>query len=155
MLTIYVASDHAGFSLKEKINCLMNNDGYLVHDLGPGRIDSEDDFPDYAKTVCQKVVSSNNSIGILICGTGQGMAIAANKIKGVRATVCWNEKTARQAREHLNSNILCLGASYLNVHETKKIIETFLETSFSEQEKYSRRIEKITGLETTYLVELR
>jgi ribose 5-phosphate isomerase B len=147
MFTVYIGSDHTGFILKEGIEEYLKEAGYFIRDLGPYQLDSEDDFPDYAKEVCKRVAKDDSGIAILICGTGQGMAIAANKINGVRAAVCWNKEIARQAREHLDTNVLCLGADYLDIGKAKGIIEIFLRTKLSERERYSRRIEKITGLE--------
>ena len=144
---VYIGSDHAGLTLKEETGQYLRKAGYLVPDLGPCQFDPGDDFPDYAKKVCERVVKGNNKIGILICGTGQGMAIAANKIDGVRAAVCWNKKMARQARQHLDANVLCLGANYLDARKAKGIIEAFLKTKSSKEEKYSRRIKKIRELE--------
>jgi len=145
---IYLASDHAGFELKEKIKNFLNSLGGKFQDLGPDHFDPEDDFPDYSVAVARKVASEDAS-GILICGTGQGTALAANKIKGIRAYTAWDDFTARHARENGNANILTLGARTIDEKTAKNLIKIFLETPFSNKEKYIRRIEKIKNLESS------
>jgi len=140
---IYIGSDHAGLQLKNILIESLTRDGYLITDIGPKKYKSEDDFPDFAVKVCQMIKKDIKAKGILICNSGQGMAMAANKIEGIRAAVCWNTDLAKQAREHLDANILCFGASYLNEAEAREIIDIFLSTQFLAKEKYLRRIKKI------------
>ena len=140
---IYLGSDHGGFALKEEVKkYLKEGKECELEDLGAFSFEPLDDFPDYALAVANKV-SKEEARGILFCGSGQGMAIAANKIKGIKAAVCWDIVSARQSREHLDANILCLGAKFVSSELAKKIIDVWLETSFLNEEKYSRRLKKI------------
>lgn len=144
---IYLASDHAGFELKEKIKELLASLGKEFEDLGPDHFDPEDDFPDYSAPVAKKV-AAEGAKGILICGTGQGTALAANKVKGARAYTVWNEYTAEHARENGDANIIAIGARTIDEAKAKNLVKIFLETPFSDKEKYARRVEKIKNLES-------
>lgn len=149
--TVYIGSDHAGFALKQEIKKFLTSQGYLIEDIGPYKFNKEDDYPDFALKVCQRVLKAKSK-GILICGTGQGMSIAANKVPRIRAAFCWDNVTAVHASEHLNSNILCLGSSTLKINEAKKLVKIWLETSFlSKEKRHSRRINKIKAIERKYL----
>jgi ribose 5-phosphate isomerase B len=147
---IYIGSDHAGFELKEKIKLFLTKEGYKFEDLGPYEYNPNDDYPDYALKVCKKVLETSGR-GILICGTGQGMDRVANKIPGIYAAVCWNEMTARYAREHENTNVLALGGRTTRSEEAEKIVKVWLETPFKGEEKHLRRINKIKKIEKEYL----
>lgn len=143
---IYLGADHGGFSFKEKIKEYLKELKLEFQDLGNLKFQGDDDFVDYAVAVAKKVVEINGR-GILICGTGEGMCIAANKIKGITAVSPTNKKAAQQTREHLNSNVLCLGEHTLSFREAKKIIKVWLETDFFNAERYVRRLNKIKELE--------
>lgn len=140
--TIYIGSDHAGFELKEKIKDFLKLNEYMPEDLTPGPIDPTDDYPDAAAKVATKVLETNG-LGILLCGSGNGICLAANKIKGIRAVLGYNIKAAKLAREHLNANILCLAGSILQPDYAQAITRRFLETPFSDDERHKRRIEKL------------
>ena len=142
---IIIGSDHAGFKLKEKIKEFLNELGYECEDLGAYN-ENPSDYPKTALKVAKKVSESNGK-GILLCGTGLGEAIVANKIKGIRATNCFNEHTAKMARSHNNSNLLCLGARILNSGEAKKITKIWLATEFSREERHRRRVSQIKEIE--------
>jgi len=148
-MRVYVASDHAGFELKMALVDFLKSSGYSVVDLGPEKIDPDDDFPDYSVAVAKKVAQSSD-FGILVCGTGQGTALAANKIRGIRAYTAWDEFTAKHARENGDANILTLGARTINEETVKHLVKVFLETPFSGKEKYIRRINKINELEQSW-----
>lgn len=150
---IYIASDHAGFELKEKIKNFLKNEGYKFEDLGPYEYNPNDDYPDYALKACLRALKAKGR-GILICSTGLGMNMVANKIPGIYAAVCWNGKVAKQAREHLNTNVLTLGARAIKLKNTKRIVKTWLETPFSSQIRYLRRINKIKKIERKFKREL-
>jgi len=111
-MKIAIGNDHAGVRHKENIKKLLESMGHVVNDTGTGRSDGVD-YPDYAGMVGLAVCRKEADLGILICGTGIGMSLAANKVKGIRAAVCWNEDTARLARQHNNANILCMGARFM------------------------------------------
>jgi len=139
---IYLGADHGGFSFKEKIKEFLNELKIEYRDLGNTKFEPEDDFPDFALAVANKVAEINGK-GILFCTSGLGMCIAANKIKGIRAVSVISKKSAEQSREHLDANILCLGEHVVSFKDAKKIIKTWLETDFFNKEKYIRRIKKI------------
>lgn len=143
---IFLGADHGGFSFKEKIKEYLQEFELEFEDLGNLKFQGDDDFVDYATVVAKKVVDMNGK-GILICTNGEGMCVAANKIKGIRAVSPTNKKAAQQTREHLNANILCLGEHTLSFREAKKIIKVWLETNFFNSERYIRRINKIKQLE--------
>jgi ribose 5-phosphate isomerase B len=144
---IYLGADHGGFSFKEKIKEYLKELKIEFEDLGNLKFQGDDDFVDYAVLVARKVVETGEK-GILVCTNGEGMCIAANKIKGIRAISPTNKKAAQQTREHLNSNILCLGEHTMSFREAKKIIKIWLETEFFKTDRYIRRIEKIQNLES-------
>src|SRR3989338_7989086 len=106
---IYIGSDHAGFALKEEIKKYLSELGIDFEDVGAKTLDPRDDYPDFAKRVAENVVGHKGSRGIMVCSTGLGSCITVNKVNGARGTSAWNEDTARQAREHLDANVLCLG----------------------------------------------
>lgn len=143
---IYLGADHAGFELKEKIKGWLEKNNIAYEDLGDKTYNPADDYPDYAEKVSREVVR-NKSLGILICGSAQGICIAANKIKGIRAVVPFSLKEARLAREHNDANIICLSGWYGHFHKATKMLEKFLTTPFSREIRHKRRVEKIKRLE--------
>lgn len=143
---LYIASDHAGFQLKEQVDDYLESLGYKFEDLGAYENNPQDDYPDFALILGERI-SKEGGEGILICGTGQGMCVAANKIKGIRAALAYDEHTARTAKEHLDSNVLCLGGRTIDAETAKKIVKTWVETSFSEEERHERRLGKIEEME--------
>ena len=142
---IAIGSDHAGFELKEHIKKSLESEGYTITDFGTNSSDSVD-YPLIAKALAASVATKNPNKGILICGTGIGMSIAANKVKGIIAANCFDAETARLARLHNNSNILTLGGRILNFDTAKDIVKTWLETDF-EGGRHQRRIQEIRDLE--------
>ena len=142
---IILGSDHAGFELKGEIKKFLTELGYEYEDLGANSKEPCD-YPETAFKVAKKVAETNN-IGILMCGSGLGETIVANKVKGIRAANCFNEYTAKVSREHNNSNILCLGARVLKTNEAKNITKIFLTTDFSKEERHKRRIKQISKIE--------
>ena len=140
---IYLGADHRGFRLKEKIKKYLREIGKEFEDLGNKKFDPNDDYPDFAKRVAKAVSRSPKNRGILVCGSGLGMSIAANKFRGVRAALCFNEKMAELSRMHNNANILCLSADFFPLAKIKKIIKIWLEAKFSKEERHKRRIKKI------------
>ena len=138
---VCIASDHAGFDLKEKIKDFLINKYVSIIDLGPFENKSVD-YPDYAKKLAKRVKAKKSDIGIQLCGSGTGMAISANKIKGIRAAVCYNIKSTRLSRQHNNANIIALGARLTKKSVSLKLVEAFLKTSF-EGGRHLKRIRKI------------
>lgn len=129
-ITICIASDHAGFNLKEELIVFLKDQGYEITDLGPFD-DQSVDYPVYAKKLTAELIAHPEQKGILICGTGIGMNIAANRTKGIRAALCYSEETAKLSREHNNANVLCLGARTIDTELAKKITSIWLSTEFS------------------------
>ena len=138
---VCIASDHAGYKLKESIKDHLINKYISIFDMGPFENKSVD-YPDYAKKLAKRVKAKKSDIGILVCGSGTGMAISANKIKGIRAAVCYNIKSTRLSRQHNNANIIALGARLTKKSVSLKLVETFLKTSF-EGGRHLKRIRKI------------
>ena len=145
---IYLGADHGGYQLKEKIKAYLAENNIEYEDLGANSFNPEDDYPDFIIPVAKKVALSPQSLGIVIGRSGNGEAIAANKINGVRAAVCVNLEMAKKAREHNDANILSLGADYISEDEAKQIVKVFIDTPFSNEERHVRRIEKIKKIET-------
>lgn len=146
-LTILLGSDHAGFYTKEKIKKFLDKNKTKYHDLGPSELNPNDDYPDYAFKVAQRVARNKSYRGILICGSGSGMTIAANKVKGVRAVAAYDKYSAKKSREDNDTNVLGLRSRRFSFYSIKKIIETWLSTPFSNEERHKRRIKKIQEYE--------
>jgi ribose 5-phosphate isomerase B len=144
-MKVAIASDHRGFHLKEKVISLLRAKGHEVIDDGPAS-DASVDYPDFAALVAKKVSSGAVDRGILICGTGIGMAIAANKFPGVRAAACVDEVTAELSRRHNDLNVLCLSGDLLSSRSTERLVEIWMSTDF-EGGRHERRVEKIRELE--------
>ena len=145
MKKIIIGSDHAGFKLKEIIKKYLEDLNYKYEDVGANTKESCD-YPDFSYKVAKKV-SETNGRGIVICGTGIGSCIVANKVKGIRAALAFDEFTAKMSREHNNSNVLCLGSRTTKKELAKKIVKIWLETPFSKEERHQRRVNKIMKLE--------
>lgn len=144
-MRLLIGSDHAGYKLKEEIKKFSKKLGHQVIDYGTT---SEEpiDYPDISEKVAKDVVK-NNGRGILVCGSGTGMTISANKIRGARAALCYDEFTARVSRAHNDANILCLAGRDMSQKQAKKITKAWLETEFSNEERHKRRVAKIKKLE--------
>ncbi|HOE74675.1 MAG TPA: RpiB/LacA/LacB family sugar-phosphate isomerase [bacterium] len=136
---IYIGSDHAGFEYKQEIKEYLLHQGNKVEDLG-AHSNKPSHYPQYAKAVAEKVSAHKGSLGILFCRSGQGMAMAANRVKGARASIAWNEQVAAGARNHNDSNILSIPADYVTIEEAKKIISVFISTSASKEARHVQRI---------------
>jgi ribose 5-phosphate isomerase B len=141
-MRIAIASDHGGFHLKGDLALLLEGMGYTCRDLGPHNAEVVD-YPDYALKVATAVAEGLYHVGILICGTGQGMAMTANKVKGIRAAVCQDPYSARMSREHNDANVLCLGARVVGPGLAADIVNTWLEAEFSQEQRHSRRVAMI------------
>ena len=147
-MVIYIGADHRGFELKERIKGFLKDKGYQVVDLGNSQYDTSDDYPDFAEAVARKVsMSYENSRGILVCGSGVGVDVVANKFQNVRSALIMNSDQAYDSRNDDDTNVLSLGANYLKPEEAEKITITWLGTPFSEEERHRRRLGKIRNLE--------
>ena len=141
---VCIASDHAGYNLKELIKNHLINKHVSIYDLGPFEKKSVD-YPDYAKRLAKRVKAKKSDIGILVCGSGTGMAISANKIKDIRAAVCYNQKSTRLSRQHNNANIISLGARLTKKKLSLKLVELFLKTKF-DGGRHLKRIKNIMSV---------
>ena len=140
-ITIGIGSDHAGYDLKSLINDHLLEEGYAIKDVGPNSTESTD-YPDYAHPVAQLITNAMVDFGILICGSGNGIGMTANKHNDVRAALCWNREIAELARKHNNANILALPARFINEKEGKDIVMAFIKTEF-EGGRHQGRVDKI------------
>lgn len=145
MTKIALAADHAGFEEKEKIKGTLDTLGVEYVDMGTTSTDSVD-YPDYAKKVAEAVSKGEVDQGLLVCGSGTGMAIAANKVKGARAAVAWNPDIARLAREHNDANILSLPARFMSDEDASNVVKAWFDADF-EGGRHAKRVEKIKELE--------
>lgn len=145
-MKIAIGADHAGYLLKEQIRERLTAAGHEVVDYGTQSPDSTD-YPDYAKPVAEAVSGGEADRGVLVCSTGVGMSIAANKVKGVRAALAFNADEVQLTREHNDANVLALGARYTDADTAAQLIDVFLKTPFSGGERHSRRIAKVAKLE--------
>lgn len=145
---IYIASDHAGFYLKKSLIQYLGVKEYEVEDCGAFKMDESDDYPDFIVPCASKVAGDKDSVGIVIGGSGNGEAIAANKVKGIRAAVFYgsNAEIARLAKLHNNANILSIGARFTSDDEAKKAVAMWLETKFENEQRHVRRIGKIESI---------
>ncbi|MBT6691048.1 RpiB/LacA/LacB family sugar-phosphate isomerase [Candidatus Parcubacteria bacterium] len=142
---IYLGADHNGFKLKEALKEYLNNKKIDHKDLGNTKFDQRDDYPVYAKQVARQVAKGKTSLGILICGSGQGMSMAANKFKNVRAALGWSVAAAKRARHDDDANIICIPAWRLTNDQAMRVIQTWLNTPFSKLARHKRRIKKINA----------
>lgn len=140
-LPMAIGSDHAGYLFKEIVKKHLVDAGWAVVDKGAISVDSVD-YPDVAHPVAELVASGAAAAGILLCGSGNGVSMTANKHQGIRAALCWNEESATLARQHNNANILCLPARFIHLSDAIKMVDIFLATSF-EGGRHERRVEKI------------
>ncbi|MES2953543.1 MAG: RpiB/LacA/LacB family sugar-phosphate isomerase [Patescibacteria group bacterium] len=145
---LFIAGDHAGYDLKEVLKPFLIDHGYDLEDLGPHSLDLADDYPDFVLPLAQAVARAPLSRGIVLGGTGEGEAMAVNRVSGVRAVVLYsfNEKIVRLSREHNNSNVLSLGARFLSDEEAKQAVLLWLETPFTGESRHLRRITKIDAI---------
>ena len=139
---IAVGSDHAGYELKLKLIEHLKSRGYDVKDFGTDSSESCD-YPDYAKKTCRAILNGEAWMGLLVCGTGIGMSMQANRFKGIRAAVVTDEFSAEATRSHNDANVLCLGARVLDYEKAEKLLDIFLNTPFSNGENHIRRIGKL------------
>lgn len=151
-MEIYLGADHNGLELKNELRSWLEAQGHNVTDIGPTELDAGDDYPDYGYQVAQAVAKNpTGSRGVLVCGSGVGMAVVANKVPGIRAAVIHDPDIARAAQRDDDINILALGASYIASNQAKQVLSAWLNTPFSQAERHVRRIGKITGYEEQHL----
>lgn len=140
-MTIAIGCDHAGYEYKESIKRMLERKGHVVADFGTFSADPVD-YPDFAHPLAEAVESGKADMGVLLCGSGNGVCMTANKHRGIRAALCWKVQLAALARQHNNANVICLPARFVSERLAKKMVETFLSTPF-DGGRHQRRVEKI------------
>ncbi len=146
-MKIAIAADHAGYPLNERVIKELRHAGYELIDFGTHVGSRPDDYPDYAVKIGRAIQSKEAEIGILICGSGVGASVAANKLNGIRAALCGDTYSAHQSREHDDCNVLCLGARVTGEELAMEIVRAFVAARFSGEERHMRRLEKIKAIE--------
>ena len=146
-MRLHIGSDHAGLELKNELLAHLVNNGHDVTDHGPYEYDALDDYPDFCIPAAQAVAIDATSLGIVIGGSGNGEQISANKVKGIRAVLAWSIETAKLGREHNNANVVSIGGRMHSIEDCKAIIDAFIATPFSNEERHIRRIDKIAKFE--------
>ena len=141
-MKIAFANDHAAYDVRQALIDYIKSLGHSVKDFGWSQ-NTSCDYPDYAIPASESVAKGESDFGVLLCGSGIGMCIVANKVKGIRAALCWNEEVAKLSRLHNNANVLCLPARFLTLEELKKVIAAWLSTPFSNEARHQNRINKI------------
>ena len=149
-MRISVAADHNGYELKNEISEILKRYGHDVIDIGPHSLDPLDDYPDFAKPLAQSVSSGETDRGIMVCGSGVGASVAANKVKGVRAAVCHDIYSAHQGVEHDNMNILCLGSRIVGTEVVRELVSAFISAEYTNEERHARRLNKVIEMENDF-----
>ena len=146
-MRIHIGSDHAGLELKAELIKHLTDNGHDVTDHGPHEYDALDDYPDFCIPAAEAVAKDPSSLGIVLGGSGNGEQMAANKVKGIRAALAWSIETAKLARDHNNANVIAVGGRMHEISLVKEIIDTFIASPFSNDERHVRRIKKISDFE--------
>lgn len=146
-MKVYLSTDHGGYEMKETIKAHLQAKGYDVEDCGAFTFDAADDYPDFILPMAEKVAADPGSFGVVLGRSGNGEAIAANKVRGIRCALCMNDEMARKGREHNNANVLSLGGDYIDMDTAIRLTEIFVTTPFSGDERHQRRIDKISAYE--------
>ena len=146
-MRIAVGADHNGYALKQTIAGLLKSMGHEVSDVGAHAIDPLDDYPDFAGALARTVASGEAERGIMVCGSGVGASVAANKVRGVRAAVCHDTYSAHQGVEHDDMNVLCLGARIVGEEVAREAVQVFVSATFTGEERHQRRLDKVLAIE--------
>lgn len=146
-MKVAIGSDHGGFPLKKEVAQLLARDGHQVIDLGAHAYDASDDYPDFALAVARAVVAGQAERGIILCGSGVGASVAANKVRGIRAGLCHDTYSAHQGVEHDDMNVLCLGSRVIGGSLAAELVRTFIGARFSGEERHRRRLDKVLAAE--------
>lgn len=146
-MRIAIGGDHAGFDAKEEIAAYLKELGHEVRDMGAHAYDPDDDYPDFTLAVARAVASGEVDRGVMVCGSGVGASVAANKVAGVRAAMCHDTYSAHQGVEHDDMNVLCLGARIVGMALAREVVAAYLDARFSGEERHKRRLEKVKAIE--------
>lgn len=147
MMKVALAADHAGYDLKLAILAYLNKQGYEMLDLGTDTADVPSDYPDFAQKIAEALHSGQAKRGVLICGSGVGASIAANKFPGIYAGLCHDTYSAHQGVEHDNMNVICVGSRVIGIELAREIVHTFLKANFNGEERHVRRLGKVKAIE--------
>jgi len=146
-MKIIISHDHAGFEDKRELLPILSDKGYNIEDFGPSEYNLTDDYPDFIAPAMKNIQKTPDSVGIIMCRNGVGVSMLANKYKGVKAALCFNKKQAASARTDDNANVLALPTDFITNNEVLEIIQTFLETDFSDRKRHVRRLDKVEQIE--------
>lgn len=146
-MKVAIAADHAGYELKQHLCAAIKALGHEVVDLGAHQYDRDDDYPDFARYVAQAIAHKQAPRGMLVCGSGVGASIAANKVTGVRAAVCHDTYSARQGVEHDDMNVLCIGSRVIGQALAESIVAAYLDAKFTGEDRHQRRLDKVLAIE--------
>ena len=149
-MRIAVGADHAGYALKVEVVEMLQAQGHDVVDVGPHEMDPLDDYPDFAKLLAERVAAQESERGIMVCGSGVGASVAANKVRGVRAAMCHDTYSAHQGVEHDDMNVLCLGARIVGGALASELVNAFVAARFSGEERHQRRLNKVLEMESDF-----
>ena len=149
-MRVAIGADHGGFPIKDELKSFVESLGHEVVDVGAYEMDPADDFPDFAKPLAAAVASNDADRGIMICGSGVGAAVAANKVKGIRASVCHDTYSAHQGVEHDDMNVLCLGARIIGIELARELTDAFLSAQFAPEDRFQRRLDKVLDMESNF-----
>ena len=149
-MKVALGSDHGGFPLKTELRDIIEIAGHKVVDLGAHEYDAADDYPDFAFAVARAVTDGQAQRGVIVCGSGVGASVAANKVRGIRAALCHDSYSARQGVEHDDLNVLCLGARIIGVALATELLHAFLGAEFSAEERHQRRLNKVLAVERSH-----
>ncbi|TAM81603.1 MAG: ribose 5-phosphate isomerase B [Acidobacteria bacterium] len=150
-MRIAIGADHAGFTMKEELAAEVRKLGHDLLDVGAHRSDPSDDYPDFAEAVGMAIIEGKAERGVLICGSGVGVSVAANKMPGIRAAVCHDAYSAHQGVEHDNMNVLVLGSRIIGAELARELVRTYLAARFTNEERHRRRLAKVDNIERRYL----
>ncbi len=149
-MRVAIGADHGGYALKDELKGFIESLGHEVVDVGAHELDPADDFPDFAKPLAESVAANYAHRGIMICGSGVGASVAANKVRGVRASVCHDTYSAHQGVEHDDMNVLCMGARIIGGELARELASAFLSAEFAPEERFQRRLDKVLDMESRF-----
>ena len=149
-MRVAIGADHGGFHIKDELKSFVEALGHEVVDVGAYQMDPADDFPDFARPLAAAVASNDADRGIMICGSGVGASVAANKVKGIRASVCHDTYSAHQGVEHDDMNVLCLGARIIGIELARELAGAFLSAQFAPEDRFQRRLDKVLDMESNF-----
>ena len=149
-MRVAIGADHGGYALKDELKSFLESLGHQMVDVGAYTLDPADDFPDFTQPLAESVASGEADRGIMICGSGVGASVAANKVRGIRASVCHDTYSAHQGVEHDDMNVLCLGARIVGIELARELTGAFLSAAYVPEERFQRRLDKVLDMETRF-----